>query len=179
MHILDRFNYELEQQINGNLPKGHIYNLGKPGEILRNAGIPDLPIELSADRLAYKASENYRRNHPFNLSDIKNLPEAINNPIAVFNSTKNDGAKIILTELKDKNGNNFVVVMRVKHKGKGRDNIEINDIRSIYPKNNRADLINILKSGKLTAWIDKEKASRFVSVQSTNLIGNGNKAETY
>lgn len=42
------FNFELQMQIEGILPKGHIYQLGKPGLILRSAGFPDLPIELSA-----------------------------------------------------------------------------------------------------------------------------------
>jgi hypothetical protein len=175
--INDTFNNELQKQIEGKLEKGHIYKIGYPGETLLKAGIDNLPIELAASILATKASLNYRNNHPFNLADIKGLPKAMHEPIAIFNSTKNDGAKIILTELKNKGGNNFVVIMRVKHKGRGRSNIEINDIRSIYPKDNTTDLINMLKSNKLTAWIDKEKALRLVSVQSTNLIGNGNKAE--
>jgi hypothetical protein len=175
--INDTFNNELQKQIEGKLEKGHIYNMGYPGKTLLKAGVAGLPIELAASILATKASVNYRNNHPFNLADIRDLPKAIHEPVAIFNSTKNDGAKIILTELKNKNENNFVVVMRIKHKGRGRNNIEINDIRSIYPKDNTADLINMLKSDKLTAWIDKEKALRLVSVQSTNLIGNGNKAK--
>jgi hypothetical protein len=146
--INDTFNNELQKQIEGKLEKGHIYKIGYPGETLLKAGIDDLPIELAASILAAKASVNYRNNHPFNLADIKGLPKAIHEPVAIFNSTKNDGAKIILTEL-----------------------------RSIYPKDNTTDLINMLKSSKFTAWINKEKALRLVSVQSTNLIGNGNKDE--
>ncbi|MDR3000329.1 MAG: hypothetical protein LBU89_03605 [Fibromonadaceae bacterium] len=44
--INNLFNDELQQQIDGMLSKGHIYNLGNPGQILKEAGIPDLPIEL-------------------------------------------------------------------------------------------------------------------------------------
>lgn len=39
-----RFNEELRQQIDGNLPKGHVYELGRPGRVLRSTGIPDLPM---------------------------------------------------------------------------------------------------------------------------------------
>jgi len=175
----DKFNYELKQHIEGTLPRGHIYQLGKPGQVLQNAGIPDLPIELKAGRLEHKASENYKNKHQFNIADIKDLPKAINEPIAVFNSTKNDRAKIILTDLKDKNGNNFVVVIKMYKDALGKKNsMDINSIVSVYPKDNIAELKNWFKSGnKLVAWQDKEKASRFISSQSPFAIAREYKTE--
>jgi hypothetical protein len=177
-----RFNEELQQQIEGTLPKGHVYQLGMPSEILLGAGLPDLPIELNANRLAFKASKNYRRKHPFDLSDIKDLPKAINEPIAIFNSTKaNDKSKIILTELKDKNGYNFVAILNIfENPKKDKINMEVNSIRSVYPKDRMAELINWFKSGdKLVAWQDKEKASHFISNQPPYRIAEGNKAEAF
>ena len=170
-----QFNEELRRQIDGTLPKGHIYKLGNPGTNLLSAGLPDLPIELSAERIATKASANYRRKHPFDLSEIRNLPEAINSPIAVFNSTRQDGAKIILTELMH-GGYNFVVVVNTHTNPLHRkEQCSINSVKSLYPKDNITDLMNWLKSGgKLTSWIDKEKALRFIPTQSTNLIAGGN-----
>jgi hypothetical protein len=120
----------------------------------------------------------FRRNkHPFDIAEVKNLPKAINEPIAVFKSTKlSDDSKIILTELKDKNGNNFVVIIKLRKDPHNRKiNIEANDILSIYPKDIIEEIINWLKSGhKLTLWLDKQKALNFISTQST-LIGGGNK----
>ncbi|MDR3001772.1 MAG: hypothetical protein LBU89_10970 [Fibromonadaceae bacterium] len=173
------FNSELQQQIDGTLPKGHIYKLGNPEQILKDAGVPDLPIELNAERLARKASENYRSIHPFDLSDVKNLPNEINNPIAIFNSTKpNDNSKMILTKLQH-NSNNFIVVIKTYLKSPGR-NIEtrVNTISSLYPKDKVKELLNWLKSDKLTAWKNEEKALRFVQVQSTNLIADGSKTQS-
>jgi hypothetical protein len=173
--INSRFNEELQQQIEGTLPKGHVYQLGMPSEILLKAGVKDLPIELEANNLAKKASEIYRNEHPFDLAEIKDLPNAINDPIAVFNSTKPDGKKMILTELKDKSGYNFVIAMKVRPNPPSRTNrLEVNSIRSIYPKDRIADIKNMLKSDKLTAWVDKEKAAHFVSAQSTYRIAGGN-----
>ncbi len=82
---------QLQEQIDGTLPQGHIYQLGMPSRILRSAGIPNLPIELSADRLKNKSVQ---ANHPFQLSEVRNLPQAIHDPIAVFESSthKNDGS---------------------------------------------------------------------------------------
>jgi hypothetical protein len=172
-----RFNEELQQQVDGTLPKGHVYKLGMPQSILQSAGIDNFPIELSAERLKLKSSKDYRREHPFDLSEIKDLPQAINNPIAVFDSTKKDGSKIILVELQH-NGNNFVAVMRVRKDERSRKfDIEVNDIKSIYPKSSTLGIIDWINSkDNLLKWVDKEKASRFISTQSTNLIGGGNKA---
>ena len=173
--INSQFNSELQQQIDGMLPIGHIYKLGNPGANLLSAGLPDFPIELNAERLIKKASKRY--GHPFDLSRLKDLPKAIQIPIMVFDSTKKDGSKVILIELQHK-GSNFVVVMRLQYKGRGRGNPQINDIRSIYPKDNISGIIDWINSkDNLLCWADKEKALRFVSVQSTNLIGNGNKTQ--
>jgi hypothetical protein len=170
-----RFNGELQRQMDGALPKGHIYGLGYPGEKLLAAGLPSLPIELNSDRLMKKASTNYR--HPFDLQDLKNLPKAINEPIMVFDSTKRDGSKVILLDLQCK-GSNYVVIVRLQHKGRGRDNVLINDIRSIYPKDNVSGVLDWINSeDNLLVWADKEKALDFVSVQSTNLAGNGSKIQ--
>jgi hypothetical protein len=176
--INNRFNAELQRQMDGTLPKGHIYSLGYPGEKLLAAGLPDLPIELNSDRLAKKASPDYRRKHWFDLSDIKDLAKAITGPIAVFRSTKQDGAKIILTELQH-SGSNFVVITNhYTNPHSRKEHISINSVKSLYPKDNVADLMNWFRSGdKLMAWVDKEKALDFISTQSTNLVASGNETQ--
>jgi len=88
----------------------------------------------------------------------------------IFESTKKDGSKVILVELQDK-GSNYVVIMRVQHKGRGRGNALINDIRSIYPKDNVCGVFDWIGSNdNLLVWADKEKALNFISVQSTNWL---------
>lgn len=66
----ERFNNELQQQIDGTLPKGHIYKMGMPGKILLSAGVPNMPIEMSSTRLEEKSKQD---NHPFEISELKNL----------------------------------------------------------------------------------------------------------
>lgn len=167
-----QFNEELQQQIEGTLPKGHVYALGKPGVALLSAGIPDLPIELSADRLELKSSKEYKSNHPFDLKNIKNLPDALNHPIAVFESRKVKGGSVVLTELKQ-DGNNFVVAIHVRKSDESfKIDIEVNSIRSLYPKDRVGGIIEWINSG-LMRWVDKEKASDFLSTQWPNYIGGG------
>ena len=75
-----RFNAELARQIAGTLPAGHIYQFGRPSAILLSAGLPDLPIEMAASRLA---SKSMQANHPFDIADVYDLVLFINAPVAV------------------------------------------------------------------------------------------------
>jgi len=128
--INNRFNRELQQQIDGTLPKGHIYSLGYPEANLLSAGLPNLPIELNAIRLAEKASENY--GHPFNIADLKNLPKAINNPIAVFSYGDKTKAVNIITEI-EINRKNILVGIALNPEVNGKK-LNINSIRTVFPK---------------------------------------------
>ena len=52
-----------------------------PFDILLNTGIPDWEIELPASRLKQKAETD---NHPFPILYVKNIPAALQKPIAIF-----------------------------------------------------------------------------------------------
>lgn len=174
--INDRFNEELQQQIDGTLPKGHVYSLGMPNDILRSAGLPNLPIEMSAERLAGKSQQ---ANHPFELSETEGLPAAIQHPIAIFDSTKNDGSSVILTELKH-GDSNFVAVLGVRQSDKQRKiDVEVNSIRSLYPKTHIRGIIDWFNSkDNLLRWVDKEKALNFISTQEPNYLAGGDNAQS-
>lgn len=160
-NVNEQFNTELQQQIDGILPDRHVYKLGMPSEVLISAGIPDLSIELRADKLATKASDEYVNNHPFELREVTDLPRSVANPIAVFDSKTRGDSKVILTEIKS-NGNNFVVAIQVNRK---IGSIEVNSVRSIYPKDYVNDIYSWVNEG-LLKWVDKEKALGFMSNSS-------------
>lgn len=158
--VNERFNEELQQQIEGTLPKGHVYALGKPGVALLSAGIPDLPIELAASRLEGKSRQE---NHPFELSEIKNLPEAIQNPLAVFRSATHIGSFVVMTEIEHK-GKNFVVAIEANRK---RGKIEVNSIRSVHYRTTNAHMANWINEG-LLEYVDKQRMSVWLSKQRYN-----------
>ena len=173
-----RFNEELKEQIEGTLPKGHIYSLGMPSNALRSAGVPNLPIELTARRLATKASQEYHSEHPFELSDIQNLPQAIAHPIAVFDSSTRSDSTVVLTELQDSRGVNFVVALRVVRSSVSRSlEIDVNDIRSIYPKDRVTSILKWITSGKML-WVDKKKALSWITTQLPNAGYDSNATES-
>lgn len=160
--VNQRFNKELEQQIEGRLEKGHVYQLGRPSEFLRDAGIPDLPIEMPASQLEYKSTSG---KHDYDLSEVINLPNAIAHPIATFAYGDSVKSQNILTVL-EHNGENFLVGMFIRPKIKGNV-LEVNSIRNVFPKNG-ASIVKWINQGKLTN-VDKEKLLHFLDQQRTNL----------
>ena len=157
--VNERFNEQLQRQIDGTLPKGHVYELGYPSDVLLSAGLPDLPIEMAASRLEDKSMQE---NHPFDLSEVRDLPNAIQNPMAVFRSATHIGSFVVMTEIEHA-GKNFVAAIEAnRRKGK----IEVNSVRSVYPKTNRqvANWIN----EELLEYADKKRMAEWLSKQRSN-----------
>ena len=157
-----RFNNELQQQIDGNLPSNHIYQMGKPGQILRSTGVPDLPIQMNAKRLQDKAT---LFDHNFELYEVKDLVKALQNPLAVFSYGDKTKAQNIIVPLQ-KNGKNFIVGLSLNPTVGGKA-LEINSIRNVFPKDN-SEWLNWISQGK-ALYLDKEKIQTLIAQQRTNL----------
>ncbi len=152
-----RFNEELDNLERGELPNGHIFNIGRPASILRSAGFPDAPIELSATKLAEKA-----RQHGFAIGDVRNLAAALQDPVAVFAYGDKGKAQNVIVEIV-RDGKNFVVGV---HFNQTRRGVEVSDIRGLFPKDN-AEWLNWINQGKLL-YVDKEKIQTLIDQQRTN-----------
>ena len=160
--LLDNFpDGEVEEVINYN----RVLRLGRPGEFLAGGGVADAEIIMEFDMFVRKSGDNYKNDHPFTKDDIKDMPRAINTPIAVFESA-HDGDKVILTELK-KYGLNFIVAIRaIRLNRKGGIVLQLNNIETLYPKKEKGIIDWILK-GSL-ANVDKEKALSWLSALQTH-----------
>lgn len=102
----DSFDLELEEFNSGKLPDSHVFNLGKPGEILQNCGFPvEHRIELAAARLRMKATQG---NHPFEILDIQGLAVALQKPVAVFEYGDKNKSQNVIVNL-ERDGKNFLV----------------------------------------------------------------------
>lgn len=86
-----------------------------PSRILHSAGIPNLPIELVASRLSDKSMQE---NHPFDLSEVVDLPNAIQRPLAVFRSATHVGSNVILTNLNMKGAIILLPLKQIEERGK-------------------------------------------------------------
>lgn len=138
--VNERFNEELREQIAGKQKAGHVYQLGMPSDVLRSAGVPDLPIELVAERLLDKSRQD---NHPFELSEVTNLPKSVQDPLAVFRSATRVGSFVVLTELK--HGDKSYVVAIEANKKVGR--LQVNSIRSVHYRSSEMHIVNWINDG--------------------------------
>ena len=155
-----RFNAELSEQIGGRQSEGHVYRLGLPSAVLRGAGVPNLPIELSARRLRSKSEQS---NHPFDLEEVKNLPRLVQNPMAVFRSATRLGSFVVMLEL-EHNGKNYVVAIEANRR-KGR--LDINDIRSVHYRSSSTHFARWIEEG-LLEYVDKKRVLEWLSKQRYN-----------
>ena len=170
--INDKFNEDLSRMISGNLKIGHIFELGNPNPILRSAGLPDLPIQLNSSRLRAKSKQE---EHPFDLSEITDLPLAIQNPLAVFRSATDIGSYVIFTDIPHK-GENFIAAIEVNREAR---NIAINSIRSVHYKKNSSilnwldtELHNYLDKKRMIEWLNKQRSNSADVRQSFNHYAN-------
>ena len=158
----DRFNEELEMQVKGELEEGHVYKLGMPSEILLSTGVPNLPIQMSAQRLEDKAT---KFGHNFDIAEVKDLVNAIQKPIAIFEYGDRNKSQNLIVEIQ-KGGKNFIIGLSLNPVVKGKA-LEINSVRNVFPKDN-AEWLNWISQNKLL-YADKEKIQALIDKQQTNL----------
>ena len=158
----DRFNEELELQVKGELEEGHVYKLGMPSEILLSTGVPNLPIQMSAQRLEDKAT---KFGHNFDIAEVKDLVNAIQKPIAIFEYGDRNKSQNLIVEI-HKDGKNFIIGLSLNPVVKGKA-LEINSVRNVFPKDN-AEWLNWISQNKLL-YADKEKIQALIDKQQTNL----------
>jgi hypothetical protein len=177
-YINSCFNKKLQQQINGVLTDKYIYQLGMPSKALLSR-LKNFPIEMAANTIKIKSSEDYKSHHPFDLKNIENLPQALAHPIAVFESETDPNKTLVLTELKDSNNNNFIAIIDIL-KTRGRQVNEINSVISLYPKDSNIRVARwfLGKRDKqierdLLSWVDIKKALNWVSDHSADLSAVG------
>lgn len=157
--VNEQFNEKLNALIENPTQKSRTLRLGHASKFLTEGGIADAEIELEFDRLVRKSREDYKNNHPFDIDGLKNLPKAVAQPIAIFQSTK-PTEHVVLTELR-KDGKNFVVAVRaIEQQRKNGVILEVNEITSLYPKGERG-IVNWVNTGRLSN-VDKKKALRFI-----------------
>lgn len=163
----DAFNDQLERQERDGLPKGYVYELGNTNGILQSVGIDNLQIKATDTKINDK---KLQAEHPFSLSLLRDLPQKLQNPIAVFQSTSKKYEekynKVILTDIVNEKGENFIVVLPGKEL---TDKWEDNDVFliSVYPKSNVSGMLKWITQG-LLLYADKIRLGQLLNSQQSN-----------
>ena len=163
---ISNFDKELIDYKNGIIGGSHIFNLGKPSEILQKCGFPPHNrIELASARLKLKSQQT---NHPFDIEDIIGLDKALKSPIAVFEYGDKNKSQNVIVNL-EKDGKNFLVGVFFNQK---RDGFEVSSIRGLFNRDN-IDWIRWIEQGKMI-YGNKKKIQVSIAQQRTNLADVNN-----
>lgn len=137
----DNFAKQVDAVKNGTFPQRDMLTLGKTPQVLKDIGLPDLPITMTQKHLdtIMNKSGKYKNANYHGLGEdiVKQLPEAINNPLDIVKSNTKDDSIVLTTYLAD--GNDNTVIASIKIDGTGKiNNIEIdsNVLTSAYGKEN-------------------------------------------
>lgn len=159
------FGQQIDDFLAGKLGRNDVIKVGNTPDVLKMIGAPALPIEISTGVLNKSMNEK----HQIAVQEMKRLPDAIADPIAIFESATNPNSLVIMTEMKE--GNKTVVVVLELEKSKGRG-ITINDIRSVYGKDSPWNFFDWMKDG-LTRYLDNKKSLLWARRAGLYLPGRG------
>ena len=162
--VNDRFNEQLDGLTEENADSVML-SLGRPSAVLRAAGVEDKPMKLYGNKVMKKM-----RKHGFTLAELHDLPQAVANPIAVFNNYQKDGNRSILTELRTSNGN-FLVTIDL---GKDAD-ADFNIITSVFGKGDK-NVIDWINKGYAT-YVDKKKTLDYLHFSGRSIPEASNNRE--
>ncbi len=162
-----RFNEQLNQQAEGKLEQGHVYDLGYPKAVLLSTGIPELPIHLSAKTLNIKSHDKL---HGYELREIRGLASSLQQPWAIFKYGDADKAQNMIVGLSFEE-KHFLVGMSLRPTVNGQV-LEINSVRNVFPKDNH-EWINWITQGKLLRVDEPKKIQDIIDKLRINPVAFG------
>ena len=152
-----RFNEELENLTEENADKITLW-LGNPSDVLLSSGIENKPLKLYGNKVIKKMKK-----HGFALDELRDLPKAVADPIAVFDNYQREGNRTILTELRSQEKNIMVAVTL----GKNGVDVDFNTVSSVFGKAS-SNVVDWISKGYL-AYVDKEKALNYLHFSERNI----------
>lgn len=162
------------QVANGNVPNGRI-SMGTTPDVLKMLGLPDTEIRITGGIIQkvmseYLGVDKGKNSHIHNLTPdtLKQLPQQMNNPVAVFRSSTKADAYVVLTELMEvdiKTGKEKPVVSAL-HINTGKGNVDVIDVRSVYGRGDN-QLSTAFRDDLL--YFNKTKGQQFLKTHPLQL----------
>lgn len=150
---------EWGRQVDGYMPgvKGRagkdttLLTVCRTPDVLQKLGALDLPMTMTRDNLTKILSD--KQDHALPKDLVKQLPQAVAEPIMVFESATQADAFVVLTELRHEGRSVMVAV----HLDTERQHIRVNDIASAYKRGNEGWYVRQIEEGRLL-YQDKKKS---------------------
>lgn len=159
------FNEQIEDYKNGVFPENDSLLLGATPEVWRKAGFNALPVTINQTHVDYAINGTNDADHYIGEAMLKQLPEAIKEPIAIIQSVTHPDRAVVILKLQH---NGKSVILPIEVDGYGTQNnisIDSNAVTSVFGKNNAitqlADAVTHTVNGsiELFYWNKKEALS--------------------
>jgi len=149
--VTEKISGQVDLWMRGDMRPDEHFEFGKTPEVLKQLGAQNLPIVMGQSVMVKITGGS----HAIALDVIKDIPNAMADPVMVFKSDTVKNAFVILTEHNDKSGDAVVVAL---HLNKEEKHIRVNRVASIYGKEKVENFIqNQTATGNLK-YIDKNKS---------------------
>lgn len=166
------FSEQVDEVLNGTFDKSNLLYVRDTNEIMKQVFDNDYPVLMTPKHVetTYYSEGKYNDANYHDLGEIiKQVPDALDNPIMVVQSWIKPDNAVFITELKDKYGNNLIVPIDVDTKGKYNNAfIDSNILNTIYEKNNLPDILSLLNVNDVL-YIDNSKSRQFFLNQGLQL----------
>ena len=173
------FSEQVDDVLNGADTNSTHLMLSETPEILQQAGLPKLPILMTARHLKTitQSSGKDRANyHGLGTEIVKKLPQLISEPVILADSLTRGDSIVVITEAAD--SENRPVIAAILLDGKGRleeKHINANIMTSAYGKDNFQSFLNSLAKADAVFYWDKKKSQEMLvslGLQLPNAITN-------
>ena len=131
-------------------------NVGTTPSVLKMLGLPDVRVTISGQVL----NKVMRGKHNVTQETLKQLPNQINNPVAVMKSSTQENGYVVLTELVERENGKGKPVIAALHLKKTNQGLELISVASVYGRSNSQILRGLERD--LLYW-NKAKGSQFLT----------------
>ena len=153
----------------------HLYVCETP-EILRQVGLPDLPVLMTAKHLksiTNKAGKSKGNYHDLGRDLVKRLPELLARPAMIMDSNSRPDSVVVVTTAVDKENRPVIAAIKVDGNGYINDvQISANVMTSSYGKDNFQNFLETaLQENRLLYW-NKKRSQEIFKIPGLQLPDN-------
>ena len=153
---------QIDKWFAGDIDKNEYFDIGNTPIVLQKLGANKLPVVMSQNVMVKINGAK----HSISLDEIKSIPQAIANPIMVFKSATVDNAFVMLTTLNDNFGNDVIAAI---HLNKKHNRINVNNIASVYGKDNISNFVQTQFNLGNVKYLDKIKSQEWSTSRGLRL----------
>ncbi|WP_149554547.1 hypothetical protein [Treponema pectinovorum] len=150
--------------------------VGNIPPIMKMIGIADKPIEVEQATLNKILRDNPlypddKQGHKLSITDIYEIPAQLADPVMIFKSRTREDSFVFFTERKDSENRSILIPLAV-NKQKGR--IKINEITSMYGKDNEIDFVSINVYENNLIYADRKRYEKWIDEKLESIKNNSN-----